>query len=264
VLLLSVEGGSRQLCERIKKVCSWAGVDPDSDIVKENLIISQSLTRLDLLEKNPASGSPSSNHELELALDEYRPNLLILDPLYKLHRGLEDSASEMAPMLSNLHQVTSERDIACLLVHHQGKHVEGRSFGAVHSGRGSSAMSDVPDVLLCLKRSNRQIIMSSEFRNRENLGILRFEFDSEHGYTVVESLDASLSNPRLTSSEVVEKIPPQGICKRDLLKSLKDRAGESTILNRLNEAIENGAVKRETKGKEAYFYPNRKSVDGHH
>ena len=74
-------------------------------------------------------------HRLAGTIDAIRPHLLILDPLVRLHRLDENSASEISGLLSSVRELQRRFDVAILLVHHASKKARAHPGQAL---RGSS------------------------------------------------------------------------------------------------------------------------------
>lgn len=128
--------------------------------ILENLLITDVATKID---------NPEGRKVLIELISAHQPDLLILDPFYTLHSKDEDSSSEMAPLLAWLKQVVNKRNLATLLIHHQGKKGEMDSKQVGHRHRGSSAFADVPDGSISLQKTptKGQATISFELRNSD-------------------------------------------------------------------------------------------------
>lgn len=96
-------------------------------------------------------------------LEQLRPRVLVLDPLVRLHSRDENSATEIAELLSYLRALQRRLDVAVVLVHHA------RKSGAPHaqpgqSLRGSGDLWAWSDSALYLRRSGEHMILSMEHR----------------------------------------------------------------------------------------------------
>ncbi|MGH9392412.1 MAG: AAA family ATPase [Vicinamibacteria bacterium] len=93
---------------------------------------------------------PEALPRLAATLARSRPGLLLLDPLIRLHRADENSATEMAIILDGLRNLARDAKTAILLVHHARKAASPSSPG---SGlRGSSDLAAFADANLYLRR----------------------------------------------------------------------------------------------------------------
>ena len=96
-------------------------------------------------------------------VERIRPRVLVLDPLVRLHSRDENSATEIAELLSHLRALQRRFDVAVVLVHHA------RKSGAPHgqpgqSLRGSGDLWAWSDSALYLRRSGEHMILSMEHR----------------------------------------------------------------------------------------------------
>jgi hypothetical protein len=92
-----------------------------------------------------------------------RPRLLLLDPLVRLHRIDENSASEVAELLAYFRSLQREFDLSVVLVHHTRKNAVGGA-GAGQGLRGSGDIHAFGDSNLYLRRTKEHLILSSEHR----------------------------------------------------------------------------------------------------
>jgi biotin operon repressor len=93
---------------------------------------------------------PDALPRLAATLSRSRPGLLLLDPLIRLHRADENSATEMAVVLDGLRDLARAAQTAILLVHHARKAPSSGSPGA--GLRGSSDLAAFGDSNLYLRR----------------------------------------------------------------------------------------------------------------
>ena len=92
---------------------------------------------------------PDGLDRLEATLAAARPRLLLLDPLIRLHRADENSASEMSVILDGLRNLARSSRTAVLLVHHARKAAAGNAGAGL---RGSSDLAAFGDTNLYLRR----------------------------------------------------------------------------------------------------------------
>jgi hypothetical protein len=92
---------------------------------------------------------PDGLDRLESTLAAARPRLLLLDPLIRLHRADENSASEMSVILDGLRNLARSSRTAILLVHHARKAAAGNAGVGL---RGSSDLHAFGDSNLYLRR----------------------------------------------------------------------------------------------------------------
>jgi AAA domain len=92
---------------------------------------------------------PDGLDRLEATLTATKPRLLLLDPLIRLHRADENSASEMSVILDGLRNLARSSRTAILLVHHARKAAAGNAGAGL---RGSSDLAAFGDTNLYLRR----------------------------------------------------------------------------------------------------------------
>jgi hypothetical protein len=107
---------------------------------------------------------------LTATVQRYRPALLILDPLVRLHTTDENVAGQMAALLGYLRALQRRSGVAVLLVHHSRKQTS--PAGAGYSLRGSSDLYAWVDSFLYLQRRRGQLTISVEHRSAPGLGPL--------------------------------------------------------------------------------------------
>jgi hypothetical protein len=110
VLVFPAEDALPLVRDRLAGICKHRGVDFDTLDV---WLIGSSVLRLDI---------PRDCEALEDTVAELSPRLLILDPLIRLHQADENSATEIAKILSFLRHVQRKYATAILLIHHARKH----------------------------------------------------------------------------------------------------------------------------------------------
>lgn len=106
---------------------------------------------------------PDDLDRLRATLLSHRPALLLLDPLIRLHRADENSASEMSVILDGLRDLARSCYTAILLVHHSRK-ASGGSLGAAL--RGSSDLHAFGDSNLYLKRLSQEASLELKVEHR--------------------------------------------------------------------------------------------------
>lgn len=100
---------------------------------------------------------------LRKALHQYRPLLLVLDPLIRLHRGDENSATLISRLLGDLRVLSRECDAAIAIVHHLRKKRSGNQEG--QNLRGSGDLHGWGDSNVYLVRDGRgRVRLSCEHR----------------------------------------------------------------------------------------------------
>lgn len=111
----------------------------------------------------PAVRLPEGLGRLAATLRALAPRLLLLDPLIRLHRADENSASEMSVILDGLRELARHSRSAVLLVHHARK-AAAASGGA--GLRGSSDLHAFGDSNLYLKRLSQDGALELKVEHR--------------------------------------------------------------------------------------------------
>ena len=116
-------------------------------------VITASTLRIDLA---------SDQQRLLATVDAIRPNLVLLDPLVRLHRQDENSSADMSALLGFLRQLQRDLQTAVILVHHARKN--GAAGQPGHALRGSSDLHAFGDSNLYLKRNRDRLVLTFEHR----------------------------------------------------------------------------------------------------
>lgn len=129
---------------RIQALCHHRGLDLGSLDLN---VIAVPVLRLDLA---------SDQQRLMATLENVKPRLLLLDPLVRLHRLDENSASEISGLLGFLRQLQRTYDTAVVLVHHASKKQRAQPGQAL---RGSSDLHAVGDSNAYLARQKDGLLV---------------------------------------------------------------------------------------------------------
>ena len=150
VLLYAAEDSQSVLKKRIEAICHHRKLSLNKlDI----FVITADRLRLDL-----ATDQKRLAHTVELL----NPDLLLLDPLVRLHRIDENSAGEVSTLLDYLRTLQRQHNLAITLVHHTRK-----NSASTHPGqalRGSSDLHAWSDCGLYLRRKNDHLMLLIEHR----------------------------------------------------------------------------------------------------
>jgi hypothetical protein len=111
----------------------------------------------------PAVRLPEGLDRLEATLSAFKPRLLLLDPLIRLHRADENSASEMSVILDGLRKLARSSKSAILLVHHARKAAAGNGGAGL---RGSSDLHAFGDSNLYLRRLSQDSTLELRIEHR--------------------------------------------------------------------------------------------------
>ena len=190
---------------------------------------------------------PHRTQLLETA-QRLRPRLLLLDPLVRLHGIDENHAGEVAELLAYFRALQRQLDLSVILVHHTRKN----AAGGVTAGQGLRGSSDIHafgDSNLYLRRSNQQLVLSSEHRavpasRPVHLELVATPADTTH----LEIVGQRNEEPSHTLAERVLTLLPDGTSLtraklRDTLSVQNQRLGH--VLESLEES---GSIRRTPSG----------------
>jgi len=116
---------------------------------------------------------PQDQERLRQTVLLYRPALLVLDPLVRLHSQDENQAGPMAALLGGLRHLQRSTRTAVLVVHHLRK--GGNTTGQGYNLRGSSDLYAWVDSFVSLQRRHDRITISAEHRTASALPPLPLE-----------------------------------------------------------------------------------------
>ena len=134
---------------RIEALCTHRQIPIDS---LDLFVITASTLRLDLTR---------DQKRLKATLAAFKPRLLLLDPLVRLHRLDENSATDISSLLGFVREMQRSYDTAIVLVHHLSKRQYAQPGQAL---RGSSDLHAFGDSNAYLTRQNDRIILTLEHR----------------------------------------------------------------------------------------------------
>jgi hypothetical protein len=149
-LIYLAEDSLPRVRERINGICRHRSIDPAAT---DLLLITAPSLHLD---------QPRDRDRLAATVAAIRPRLLLLDPLVRLHRLDENSASEISRLLSDLRQLERTHGTAVMLVHHARKTLGARPGQGL---RGSSDLWAWGDSNAYLARKNDGLTLTLEHRH---------------------------------------------------------------------------------------------------
>ena len=194
VMLLSAEGGYYPNRDRLKMMLKRF----ESEELANGFINFASRLNLEVDDHFQA---------LRMTIEEYKPRVLILDPLSKFHFCDENSASQVGQIMSKLRMLIEDYDLSTILVHHAGKDM---SRGA----RGSSVLSAEYDSCISISKADTTTIkLSFDMRHVETpepkwlrFNIDNYWFEDTTNQIALSTLDYIRENPGLDRSEIIEGV----------------------------------------------------------
>ena len=104
----------------------------------------------------------------------YKPVLLVLDPLVRLHSLDENQSGPMAALLGYFRALQRKTGTAIVIVHHARKNAS-PSAGAGYTLRGSGDLYAWVDSFICVQRRRNKVVLLAEHRSAPGLGPLPIE-----------------------------------------------------------------------------------------
>ena len=152
VLLYMAEDAQAVVKERLLALCRHRQLDLRAVSVH---VITAPTVRLD---------RDADQYRLENTVGLYRPRLLVLDPLVRMHGLNENAAHEIAALLAYLRGLQRAHDLAVLLFHHTRKKGSAAAQGGQNL-RGSGDLYAWADCCLSLhRRPDARLILTPEHR----------------------------------------------------------------------------------------------------
>jgi hypothetical protein len=246
VLLYAAEDSATTLRSRLETLARLHKVDFER--LNVHIITIDSL-RLD---------RPQHQDRLEATLHAYKPALLILDPLVRVHAIDENVAGQVAALLGYLRSLQRKAGTAIALVHHVRKNAS-PTGAAGNSLRGSGDLYAWLDSFLYLRMHQGQRTLSAEHRSAPAFGPVSLELvqsDTTGPHLKIAIIDG-------TQSDSLQYDLPARIL--ELLASTPEPQTIDSIRSRLQvrnqrvvEAIRNlaaqGKIQRHTRG---FALPNQ-------
>ena len=240
VVLISEEGGQGSLYQRLVKLLRGRTIDPE--LLASDTIVGLSAQgfRLD---------NTAHRRQLITNLDALfpPPKLVVLDSLYRIHSGNENSTAEMTRFVAQIDEVRRAAPGAAFqVVHHSRKpsaERNGRDEGPVM--RGSSVLSGWADAIITVnaKKSTPNICEVSCEKQREGAPFETFTIERviDADSAVLDHREGGLDEARVrqavTSVVTLLEKHPDGLNVTQLNRELKVRKEDLTLaLNQLEAA----------------------------
>jgi hypothetical protein len=195
---------------------------------------------------------PDHQDRLESTLNVYKPALLVLDPLVRVHAIDENVAGQVSMLLGYLRSLQRKTGAAIALTHHIRKNIS-PTGGAGYSLRGSGDLYAWLDSFLYLRMHQGQRTLSAEHRSAPAFGPVALELAQS------DLPDTYLKVSSITNNPPAQ--PQDGLASRilELLFSSPEPLTIDTLRSRLQvrnqrvvEAIRSltaeGKIQRHTRG----------------
>ncbi len=211
-LIYLAEDALPQVRGRIDAICRQRKVD----IAGLDLhVITVPALRLDKTE---------DQERLAETIKELRPQLVLLDPLVRLHRLDENSAAEISGLLGYFRDLQRRFETAVVIVHHASKKQRSQPGQAL---RGSSDLHAIGDCNAYLSRKGERIVLVLEHRAARSPDPMLLELQSD-----AEGLAISL---QICTSNAQDS--QQGGCLEDRILETLGSADEPQTRNALRSRL---------------------------
>jgi hypothetical protein len=195
---------------------------------------------------------PDHQDRLESTLHAYKPALLLLDPLVRVHAIDENVAGQVAALLGYLRSLQRKTGAAIAVVHHVRKNTS-PTGAAGNSLRGSGDLYAWLDSFLYLRMHQGQRTLSAEHRSASAFGPISLE--------LVQS-DPSGPHLKIASAIEAQPAPPQDALKSrimDLLSAASEpltvdalrsrlQVRNQRVVEALRGLVDQGIVNRQARG----------------
>lgn len=172
-LIIENEGSPGFFQDRLRLLLASQGFnDEDLELARQNLLIwgEGGWPRIKL-------DNPDTVELVRRGVEEHGPDLVLLDTFRSLHRGEENSSTEMANLLDTITELAAGNNLGVLLIHHENK--TPNEGDAMNSARGSTVLED--DVAVMERyapiRDNQSEIRWIKTRFEQAAQPVRMEFD---------------------------------------------------------------------------------------
>jgi len=188
---------------------------------------------------------------LESTLLLYKPALLILDPLVRIHAIDENVAGQVSTLLGYIRSLQRKTGAAIALVHHVRKNASPNG-GAGYSLRGSGDLYAWLDSFLYLRMHQGQRTLSAEHRSAPAFGPIALELaQSDLGASLkISSITANPleSSPNELASRIIDLLAssPEPLTINKLRTRLQVR--NERVVEAIRSLIAQGRIKRLARG----------------
>lgn len=162
VLLFAAEDSQAKVRSRLQSLACHHGSSLEQIDVR---VITVDTLRLD---------RPTDQERLAATVMLYKPALLVLDPLVRLHSLDENQSGPMAALLGYFRALQRQTGTAIAIVHHARKNTSS-SVGAGYTLRGSGNLYAWLDSFICLQRRRDRVVLLAEHRSAPGFGPVPIE-----------------------------------------------------------------------------------------
>jgi hypothetical protein len=195
---------------------------------------------------------------LEQKLEDFRPDLVVIDSLKRITAGrdISENSAEFSDIIYLLKELTGRYGASCILIHHANKNSEATGVSKV---RGSTAITgavwgvwqlDIPQSQEesgnkpskakgkpLFDPTNPNRIFTAICRDTEG-ALLNIKFNPDnHSYSVANEEDAAVQQERKTQEDLILELlsqhHPNGLTGKEVIDKLRLGRGIYTVLSRM-------------------------------
>jgi hypothetical protein len=241
-LILQAEVSAKRMQERFLKQVQVFGPSAQTNVLSASVYSS---IKLD---------NPEGLAILYGLVDQYKPDLVIVDPLSNFHCGDENVAQDILRVTTVLDNLRARGPAVCLVHHHGKASAERANVG--HKARGSTALPGWYDTHLSLEKAGNAVRLRFELRHDEtpedillklNPATLTFDVQGddaaqitlvvsairELGPATAEAVGEYCHRTRQWASDWLNRAVDQGSLQRShgrpVIYSVPGQAGETTV-----------------------------------
>lgn len=208
VLFINLEIKKDNFHRRLRRMCSAMGVSPEA--IKERLFIA-----------NLRGHQINEEHIMALAR-QHAPDVILIDPLYKILTGDENAASDMKPVLAMFDRITLETGATVISVHHNPKGRAG-DRDVRDRGAGSGVLARDYDASLVINDHALQgshLVLSTVARNYPPSEPCSIEWESDRFVTSdVAPIELTTKNANSSARRQIEPSAVVDMLKKEGPKS---------------------------------------------
>jgi len=204
---------------------------------------------------------PEDLKKLISLINKYKPEALILDPLYTFHRKGLNSDKDAAPILKITQEIKMNNDIGVIWVHHfSNKGDPENERPTVGRFMGSSNIANAADVTIALDYlpyKHKQQELPLPYHHYVTIEITTRHGEWPRKFTLERGPGCLLFRRSTIWQDMGKKIIPDQVeelieandgemRQAEIIRFLAETAGHTTVRKSINELIRQGKVSRET------------------
>lgn len=224
VLVMVAEGGYYSIRERVKILLG------SSNQMPENRMLVWPVKPFDILE-------PSHFSEITRVIEMHQPDVIMMDPLRKLHRADENDNGKMEFVMTRLRSLITGKNRSLILVHHAGK--------TNYSPRGASAIIGDCDSILKLEWNRNddtlgtRTLRCEKVRHDEmlpdlvlnlNPSTLKFITSDPHGRDRVVNILKNMRGKIDSKKKLVDQLTAMKVMEKSNAYALIKKAEKSNLI----------------------------------